>query len=228
MANPHHTQQINPSTNPERTTTPTPYHQKNHRRRRQQYTDPFPIFQTTETPPLSTSDLIALEEKNNLEPTITLFPHLTPPRHHIPTSTPKSSTPLRPVQDILNRLIWDPWLQQSRNDDDNEVEAEEKKKKKKPSYVIGYLDRFTGPQEIGFDEWMERRRDLDGEQWIPLHRVLWVKRKGVGAAVEKMMDSLETDDDTVRQDGTEEEEDVVVIWDRQQRIDRVFCSGNHD
>ena len=176
------------------------------RRRRDLYEDPFPIVQTTETPLIPSSDLQRDDEEETVN---TSF--LSSSRHVTrSTSLPKSSAPLRPVQDILNRLIWDKSL---RPDD---VDGKEDGVK----FVIGYVDRFTGIQQVSLNDWMERRQDRDGEEWVPLHRVMWVKRK-----------SRPDPGVNIRESGTGEEEankeeEGEVIWDREERIDLVFRSGN--
>lgn len=79
----------------------------------------------------------------------------------------------------MNRLRWDPSLDPA-------------------EYIIGYEDRFLGAKETGLERWKTEQTD---EEFIPQHRILYFKRKGV--------------------DGREEE----VVWERATRIDRVFGSG---
>lgn len=76
----------------------------------------------------------------------------------------------------MNRLIWDTVFDAT-------------------DYVLGYEDRFEGRQEVGAKSW---KRDLTDEEFIPQHRVLYVRRRSDGE----------------------------VVWDRGRRIDRVFWSGN--
>ncbi|KAL1800759.1 hypothetical protein ACET3X_001101 [Alternaria dauci] len=78
------------------------------------------------------------------------------PQRPKPTSTPLSSTKLRPASDVLNRLRWDPSLDPS-------------------DYIIGYEDRFLGAKEIGLEKWKTEQTD---EEFIPQHRILYFKRKG--------------------------------------------------
>ncbi|RDW90239.1 DUF504 domain-containing protein [Aspergillus mulundensis] len=83
---------------------------------------------------------------------------------------------LRPAADILNRLIWD------ENYDSTE-------------FVIGYEDRFEGRLEASLNSW---KRESTDEEFIPQHRILYIKRKS----------------------------DSEVVWDRRRRIDKIFMSGN--
>jgi uncharacterized protein (UPF0248 family) len=72
------------------------------------------------------------------------------------TSTPLSTTKLRPASDVLHRLRWDPSLDPS-------------------DYIIGYEDRFLGARETGLEKWKTEQTD---EEFIPQHRILYFKRKG--------------------------------------------------
>jgi uncharacterized protein (UPF0248 family) len=62
--------------------------------------------------------------------------------------------------------------------------------------VLGYEDRFVGIKEINLSDWKSEQTDLE---FIPSHRIVWVRRKG---------------------DGEEK------IWDRRARFDSLFGSGN--
>ncbi|KAL4909937.1 hypothetical protein BDW74DRAFT_173416 [Aspergillus multicolor] len=83
---------------------------------------------------------------------------------------------LRPAVDILNRLVWD------ENYDSTD-------------FVIGYEDRFEGRLEASLNSW---KRESTDEEFIPQHRVLYIKRKS----------------------------DSEIVWDRRRRIDKIFMSGN--
>lgn len=74
------------------------------------------------------------------------------------TSTPVSSSKLRPASDILNRLRWDPNLDPS-------------------DYIVGYEDRFLGAKETALEKWKTEQTD---EEFIPQHRILYFKKKGEG------------------------------------------------
>ncbi|KAL5342442.1 hypothetical protein BJX70DRAFT_321949 [Aspergillus crustosus] len=93
---------------------------------------------------------------------------------------PKRSEPaenrLRPAADILNRLVWD-----ERYDSTD--------------FVIGYEDRFEGRMEASLNSW---KRESTDEEFIPQHRILFIKRKS----------------------------DWDIVWDRRRRIDKIFMSGN--
>jgi uncharacterized protein (UPF0248 family) len=86
------------------------------------------------------------------------------------------SKSLRPAQDIISRIKWDPSL--SEND-----------------FLIGYEDRFVGVKETELGRWKSEQTD---EEFIPMHRIVWVRRKGEGG--EK-------------------------VWDRRGKVDLVFGSG---
>ncbi|KAJ9664698.1 hypothetical protein H2198_000044 [Neophaeococcomyces mojaviensis] len=95
----------------------------------------------------------------------------------------------RPFSDILHRLRWDPKL------DIND-------------YIVGYLERFEGVKEIPASSWI---RDFSEEEWIPMHRVRYVKR------VRK-----------AGKEGEDEGPELGTVWDRDGRIDRIFGSGGSD
>jgi poly(A) polymerase Pap1/uncharacterized protein (UPF0248 family) len=78
-----------------------------------------------------------------------------------PSSTPVSSTKLRPASDVLNRLRWDPNLDPS-------------------EYIVGYEDRFLGAKETSLERWKTEQTD---DEFIPQHRILYFKRRGDGEIV---------------------------------------------
>lgn len=84
----------------------------------------------------------------------------------------------RPFPEILHRLQWDPTLNIS-------------------EYVVGYLERFEGIKEMPATNWV---RDFSDEEWIPMHRVRYVKR-------------------VRREEGAEEGPELGVVWDRDGRVD---------
>lgn len=71
------------------------------------------------------------------------------------TSTPVSTTKLRPASDVLNRLRWDPNLDPA-------------------DYIIGYEDRFLGAKELCLEKWKTEQTD---EEFIPQHRILFFRKK---------------------------------------------------
>lgn len=91
----------------------------------------------------------------------------------------------RPFQEILHRLQWDSKF----NIDD---------------YAVGYLERFDGIKEMPASSWI---RDFSDEEWIPMHRVRYVKR----------VKSLQHGD---------EASDIGVVWDRDSRIDKISRSAD--
>ena len=82
---------------------------------------------------------------------------------------------LRPAADVLNRLRWDSALDSA-------------------DYLIGWEDRFVGVRETPLLAWKLETTD---EEFVPLHRVLYFRRKSDGGKV----------------------------WDREARVDTLFHSG---
>jgi uncharacterized protein (UPF0248 family) len=87
---------------------------------------------------------------------------------------------LRTAQDVLDRVKHDPSLSTS-------------------EYVIGYLERFDGIKEMPVSNWIRESTD---EDFIPQHRIRWIKRRQLA--------------------GEDAVEDVV--WSRDERIDKIFGS----
>ncbi|KAF7134079.1 hypothetical protein CNMCM5793_005708 [Aspergillus hiratsukae] len=83
---------------------------------------------------------------------------------------------LRPAADVINRLIWD-----------TEFDSND--------YVIGYEDRFNARLEANLSSW---KKDLTDEEFIPQHRILYIKHKSDGE----------------------------IVWDKRRRTDKIFLSGN--
>ncbi|KAJ3139067.1 hypothetical protein HK100_012097 [Physocladia obscura] len=84
---------------------------------------------------------------------------------------------LRSSEDVFNRILWD-----------SSFERE--------FFVIGYMDRFTGMQEISFNEFAIKREDQQGEEWIPFHRVWYFKELKKGRE--------------------------VLVWDRKSKLDLIL------
>ena len=63
--------------------------------------------------------------------------------------------------------------------------------------MIGYLERFEGVKETKAESWLAETTD---EDFIPLHRIKYFKRK--------------------ESDGS-----LCTVWHREERIDRIFGSG---
>ncbi|RAO66603.1 uncharacterized protein BHQ10_002615 [Talaromyces amestolkiae] len=82
---------------------------------------------------------------------------------------------LRPAGDVLNRLRWDASFDSS-------------------DYLVGYVDRFVGEKEMPIDRW---KSEQTHEEFIPMHRVSYFKRKSDGERV----------------------------WDREKRVDLIFNTG---
>ncbi|KAK2006600.1 endonuclease/Exonuclease/phosphatase [Colletotrichum eremochloae] len=68
---------------------------------------------------------------------------------------PEGAGKFRTALDVLNRLRWDPDM------DTND-------------FIIGYEDRFLGPQEKALSAW---KSEQTHEEFIPQHRILWFKRR---------------------------------------------------
>lgn len=77
------------------------------------------------------------------------------------TSTPVSTSKLRPASDVLHRLRWDPNLDPS-------------------DFIVGYEDRFLGAKETSLERWKTEQTD---DEFIPQHRILYFKRRGDGELV---------------------------------------------
>ncbi|RJE20582.1 DUF455 domain-containing protein [Aspergillus sclerotialis] len=86
-----------------------------------------------------------------------------------------SGTRLRPASDILSRLRWDA-----------NIDIDD--------YVIGYDDRFLGDRELPAGQW---KAELTDEAFIPMHRILYFRRKSDG----------------------------FRVWDRETKTDLLFNSG---
>lgn len=127
-------------------------------------------------------------DRKQLQPNMTIQPQLDQlsAQSSSEDGAPSKKERFRPFSDILHRLQWDDQL----NIDD---------------YIVGYLERFEGIKEMPAASWV---RDFSEEEWIPMHRVRYVKR--------------------VRQSNTGDETQgpaLGVVWDRGQRIDKIFGSG---
>lgn len=88
---------------------------------------------------------------------------------------------LRPAHDIINRIKWDPEM-------------------KIHDYIVGYVDRFLGILQMNLEKWVGHRRDETDEEWMPMHRVVWITRASDGE----------------------------VVWHKEKRIDTIFGSGDQD
>lgn len=85
---------------------------------------------------------------------------------------------LRPAADVINRIRWDPSLDAR-------------------DFLIGYEDRFLGTREAEIEKWKTEQTDLE---FIPMHRVIYFKRKSDG----------------------------VLVWDRELKKDLLFGSGGFE
>lgn len=100
---------------------------------------------------------------------------------------------LRPFNEILHRIKWDP-----------DLDIRE--------YSVGFLERFEGIKEMPASNWIG---DFSDEEWIPMHRVRYVKR----------VSSLNShSDDTDADNGPA----LGIVWDRDARIDKISKLGNAD
>lgn len=97
------------------------------------------------------------------------------PLHNIGAAQVSAGPKLRPADEVLSRLRWDPNINSA-------------------DYLVGYVDRFVGEKEVPIDRWKSEQTD---EEFIPMHRVLYFKRRSDGERV----------------------------WDRERRIDLIFNSG---
>lgn len=97
------------------------------------------------------------------------------------TTTSAKRERFRPFNEILHRIKWDTDL------DIND-------------YLVGYLERFEGMKEMPASSWI---RDFSDEEWIPMHRVRYVKRVKVSQASE------------------DKGPELGVVWDRDTRVDKI-------
>ncbi|PNY24490.1 Nuclear poly(A) polymerase 4 [Tolypocladium capitatum] len=67
----------------------------------------------------------------------------------------------RTAADVMNRLRWDAAMDAS-------------------DYLVGYEDRFMGPQERALEQW---KSELTDDEFIPQHRILYFKRRSDGVVV---------------------------------------------
>lgn len=102
---------------------------------------------------------------------------------------------LRSAQDVLHRLLHDPTYSS-----------------KLHLYRIGYLDRLEGIKEVSVAEWQERTQDIDGEEWVPFHRIRWFKR----VADESNGETAE---------GGQDGKGGEIVWHRFDKYDVIFGSG---
>ncbi|KAL1636297.1 hypothetical protein SLS56_001277 [Neofusicoccum ribis] len=131
---------------------------------------------------LPATALSAIGAALRIAPEPTSPPAIVPHSSLQPTAQPSAppsaaKAKLRPVSDVLDRLRWDESLGGT------------------AAYAVGYRDRFDGVLELSLERWVA---ESTAEDWIPLHRVSYVKR---------------------RRDG-------VLVWWREGRVDLVFGSGN--
>ena len=104
------------------------------------------------------------------------------------SSTKASDRPLRPAQEILSRLRYDPVLSLQ-------------------SYTIGYLDRHAPEaMEMPLEQW--KGGDVTDEEFIPLHRILWFRRDHDGVKVWDRKERLDLVFGTGR--GSAEDEQAIV------------------
>ncbi|KAF8417589.1 hypothetical protein EV426DRAFT_721146 [Tirmania nivea] len=96
-----------------------------------------------------------------------------------PTQEYIKKAKLRPAHDIINRIKWD-----------SDMDTHD--------YIIGYEDRFLGILQMNLEKWVGHRRDETDEEWMPMHRVVWITRAS----------------------------DSKVVWHREKRIDIIFGSGD--
>lgn len=73
----------------------------------------------------------------------------------------KTAQKLRPASDVLHRLRWDPELDMA-------------------DYLVVYLDRFTGYQELPATAW---KLETSDDEFIPLHRITAFRKTSTGEVV---------------------------------------------
>ncbi|KAJ1569012.1 hypothetical protein HK405_011040 [Cladochytrium tenue] len=138
-----------------------------------------------------------------------LAPDMGPPPPHVPHSALQPTSPpstaflsggdgsssagtpkLRPVSDVLDRLKWDASLGGV------------------AGYVVGYRDRFDGVLELPLSYWVA---ESTSEDWIPLHRISYVRRADDAEAAASSVGSAASRG--------------RYVWWREGRVDLIFGSG---
>ena len=125
--------------------------------------DAFPRISSTETPELdyisstSESDFpqVSLSKRVGGSTSKSKAKRTRKENQRTASSQPSSSSPLRPAQDVINRIRYDPDFRCS-------------------DYVVGYKDRHVGIMEKAVENW-----SFDGveeEEFIPLHRIEYFRR----------------------------------------------------
>ncbi|KAM7196364.1 hypothetical protein V8F20_007023 [Naviculisporaceae sp. PSN 640] len=131
----------------------------------------------------------------------------------------------RTAADVMNRLKWDPQIDSS-------------------EYIIGYEDRFLGARERPLSAWKTEQTD---EEFIPLHRILYFKRKrpvtatAVAAAAATAVkttsavsdggdagtssDAADEEGANVNAKGGKKMDSGEIVWERKTRKDLIFGSG---
>ncbi|KAM7202066.1 hypothetical protein V8F33_003073 [Rhypophila sp. PSN 637] len=120
----------------------------------------------------------------------------------------------RTALDVMNRIRWDPGIDSS-------------------DYIIGYEDRFLGARERPLDNW---NSELTDEEFIPLHRILYFKRRRrtappprQGLVGEGDADREAGDDgggmDLIPKKERNKDKDWDIVWERRTRTDLIFGSG---
>ena len=84
-------------------------------------------------------------------------------------------------------------------------------------YVVGYLERFEGIKEMPANSWIS---DFSEEEWIPMHRVRYVKRVGASKHIAETRQSSD--------EGEDEGPELGKVWDRDGRIDKFSRTSEVD
>ena len=106
-----------------------------------------------------------------------------PTSNDVELSRPKSR--FRPFHEVLHQIKWDPRYNIS-------------------DYLVGFLERFEGMKEMPASNWIGDFSDLE---WIPMHRVKYVKRY--------------SGKERVGDEGPE----YGIVWNRDERIDKLGRGG---
>ncbi|KAF2704140.1 hypothetical protein K504DRAFT_462729 [Pleomassaria siparia CBS 279.74] len=105
------------------------------------------------------------EDLDNTTPTLAARSKLPTRGAAASTSTPVSTSKLRPASDVLHRLRWDPSLDPG-------------------DFIVGYEDRFLGAKETSLERWKTEQTD---DEFIPQHRILYFRKRESGEVVWERM-----------------------------------------
>jgi 2'-phosphotransferase len=82
--------------------------------------------------------------------------------------------------------------------------------------AVGYIDRFVGLQEAPFSRFVDHKKDVSSESFIPWHRVAYFRKGTAIVAADDAKEAIVVDESKFDVD--------LFLWHRTRRIDRIFNS----